>query len=238
MRWHMPAPPEPPAPPRYREFAPPPDLSPYVRCFWQIAASAAPPTPNRICPDGSADLVFTGGRLCVVGTMRTAVVVPLSGAVASVRDRCSNARRARARSIARGACGSPIPEETRMSQQPQLVSAEHDGRVDYVEFGAPDLPAIKRFYTEAFGWEFTDYGPEYTSFVDGRLSGGFRRMDPGVAGGPLVVIFALELERTAVSVTRAGGRIVRPTFSFPGGRRFHFVDPAGNELAVWSDRPG
>ncbi len=125
-----------------------------------------------------------------------------------------------------------------MTQQQEIVSAEHDRRVDYIEFAAADLPAVKRFYADVFGWEFTDYGPDYTSFVDGRLSGGFRRVDSVGAGGPLVVIFATDLESMAAKVRRAGGRIVRPTYEFPGGRRFHFADPAGNELAVWSDRPG
>ena len=121
----------------------------------------------------------------------------------------------------------------------QLVSAEHDRRIDYVEFGAKDLSAVKRFYTDAFGWRFTDYGPDYTSFADGRLMGGFHRSDdasPGGAGA-LIVIFALDLAAAERAVTRAGGRVVKPIFSFPGGRRFHFADPAGNELAVWSDRP-
>ncbi|HEX2450757.1 MAG TPA: VOC family protein [Gemmatimonadales bacterium] len=119
----------------------------------------------------------------------------------------------------------------------QLVGTEHDRRVDYIEFAAGDLPAVKRFYADVFGWRFTDYGPEYTSFADGRLTGGFRQADEPTRGGPLVVIFALDLEAAQAAVNRAGGRIVKPIFSFPGGRRFHFVDPAGNELAVWSDRP-
>lgn len=124
-----------------------------------------------------------------------------------------------------------------MGQQPPLVSAEHDRRVDYVEFDATDIPAVKRFYNEAFGWQFTDYGPDYTSFVDGRVGGGFRRTDAVRTGGPLIVIFAIDLAAVEAKVVRAGGRIVRPAFAFPGGRRFHFLDPVGNELAVWSDRP-
>ena len=122
--------------------------------------------------------------------------------------------------------------------QPEPVSAEHDCRIDYVEFGAPDLPAVKRFYGGVFGWRFTDYGPDYTSFADGRLTGGFRRVAAVSAGGPLVVIFSTSLETMVTAITRAGGRIVKPIFAFPGGRRFHFLDPAGNELAVWSDRSG
>jgi predicted enzyme related to lactoylglutathione lyase len=125
-----------------------------------------------------------------------------------------------------------------MSDTPEMVSAEHDRRLDYVEFVAPDLTAVKQFYGDVFGWQFTDYGPDYTSFGDGRLNGGFRRMEGVGPGGPLVVIFSTDLERMTAVVTSAGGRIVQPIFSFPGGRRFHFLDPAGNELAVWSDRLG
>jgi predicted enzyme related to lactoylglutathione lyase len=125
-----------------------------------------------------------------------------------------------------------------MSDTPEMVSAEHDRRLDFVEFGAPDLTAVKQFYGDVFGWQFTDYGPDYTSFGDGRLNGGFRRIARVAPGGPLVVIFSTDLERMTAAVTGAGGRIVQPIFSFPGGRRFHFLDPAGNELAVWSDRLG
>jgi uncharacterized protein len=114
-------------------------------------------------------------------------------------------------------------------------SAEHDRRIDYIELPAKNIPEIKRFYSSAFGWRFTDYGPEYTSFEDGRLTGGFHQGGtPG--GGVLVVIFAVDLSDIEARVRKAGGTIVKPPFSFPGGRRFHFKDPSGNELAVWSDR--
>lgn len=114
--------------------------------------------------------------------------------------------------------------------------SENDRRVDYLEFLAPDIPRVKRFYESAFGWAFTDYGPDYTSFNDGRLSGGFSSDQPSASGAPLTVIFADDLEVAERRVAEAGGKIVRPTYSFPGGRRFHFTDPAGNELAVWSDK--
>ena len=114
--------------------------------------------------------------------------------------------------------------------------SENDRRVDYLEFLAPDIPNVKSFYESAFGWAFTDYGPDYTSFNDGRLSGGFSTDKPTASGAPLTVIFADDLEAALKRVEDAGGRIVRPTYSFPGGRRFHFTDPAGNELAVWSDK--
>ena len=117
-----------------------------------------------------------------------------------------------------------------------LQSVEHDRRIDYIELSVTDVAAAKRFYGEVFGWRFEDYGPDYASFADGRLTGGFSKAAPVRAGGPLIVIFAVDLEGVERSVRAGGGRIVRPTFSFPGGRRFHFADPSGNELAVWSDR--
>jgi len=117
-----------------------------------------------------------------------------------------------------------------------LQSAEHDRRIDYIELPATDVAASKRFYVSAFGWEFTDYGPDYSSFADGRLAGGLRKAERAEPGGVLVVIFAVDLAAAERRVREAGGTIVKPTFSFPGGRRFHFADPGGNELAVWSDR--
>lgn len=118
---------------------------------------------------------------------------------------------------------------------PGMSQQEHDQRIDYIEFPASDIAAVKRFYTEAFGWQFVDYGPDYTSFQDGRLSGGFRKEADAVARLPLVVIYAADLEAAEAKVRAAGGTIVKPTFAFPGGRRFHFADPCANELAVWSD---
>jgi predicted enzyme related to lactoylglutathione lyase len=117
-----------------------------------------------------------------------------------------------------------------------LQSAEHDRRIDYIELSVTDVAAAKRFYGQAFGWRFEDYGPDYASFADGRLTGGFAKVDAVSPGGPLLVIFSVDLEATEKDVSAAGGMVVRPTFSFPGGRRFHFTDPSGNELAVWSDR--
>ncbi len=120
-----------------------------------------------------------------------------------------------------------------------LHAAEHDRRIDYVELATTDIAATRTFYEAAFGWRFTDYGPEYTSFEDGRLSGGFAKADAVRAGGVLLVVFAVDLGDAEARVRAAGGTIVQPTFEFPGGWRFHFADPAGNELAVWSDRaPG
>ena len=116
-----------------------------------------------------------------------------------------------------------------------MNQADHDRRVDYIEFAASDIPEIKSFYTNAFGWEFTDYGPDYTSFNDGRLGGGFYSAQEVTSGGPLVVLYSVDLAAAEARIPEFGGTIVRPTFEFPGGRRFHFADPSGNELAVWSD---
>ncbi len=114
-----------------------------------------------------------------------------------------------------------------------MSKPEHDRRVDYVEFPAAQLDDVKPFYTGAFGWQFTDYGPTYTSFDDGRLQGGFTTNPDTTA--PLVVLYAANLEEVCAQVTEHGGEVVKEIFSFPGGRRFHFKDPAGNHLAVWSD---
>ena len=122
-----------------------------------------------------------------------------------------------------------------MSDQP-LQSPEHDRRIDYIELPAADVAAAKQFYARAFGWEFTDYGPDYTSFNDGRLMGGLTRAGRPGSGGVLIVIFAVDLAEAERRVREAGGAIVKPAFSFPGGRRFHFTDAGGNELAAWSDR--
>jgi len=117
-----------------------------------------------------------------------------------------------------------------------MSSAENDRRIDYIEFSVTSVARAKRFYGEAFGWSFEDYGPDYASFADGRLSGGFQTAAGVRPGGALVVIYAADLESQERRVKQAGGTIVRPIFSFPGGRRFHFTDPSGNELAVWSDK--
>ncbi len=117
-----------------------------------------------------------------------------------------------------------------------MSKPENDRRIDYIEFPVTDIAAAKRFYTGVFGWPFVDYGPDYASFEDGRLSGGIRKEERVAAGGPLVVLYATNLEDMERKIRAAGGKIVRETFEFPGGRRFHFTDPSGNELAVWSDR--
>lgn len=107
--------------------------------------------------------------------------------------------------------------------------------IDYVEIAVTDLEAAKAFYSSAFGWTLVDYGPEYAGIQgDGKEQGGLRSDTEVRAGGPLVVLYSDDLEATAEAVTAAGGAIVAPIYAFPGGRRFHFADPAGNELGVWS----
>ena len=111
-------------------------------------------------------------------------------------------------------------------------------KINYVEFPARDIEATKTFFTAVFGWSFNDYGPEYTSFSDQGINGGFYRSDSVSStktGGALIVLYSDTLEDVQERVERAGGSILKPIFSFPGGRRFHFAEPSGSELAVWSD---
>jgi hypothetical protein len=116
------------------------------------------------------------------------------------------------------------------------MAQQNDNRIDYIEFAATDISATKKFYSAVFGWKFTDYGPDYVSFEDGRLAGGFDKTASVGKTSPLVVLYSSELEKTQSTVAKHGGKIVKEIFSFPGGRRFHFTDPNGNEIAVWSDR--
>jgi predicted enzyme related to lactoylglutathione lyase len=117
-----------------------------------------------------------------------------------------------------------------------MASPGSDRRIDYIEFVVADIARAKEFYGSAFGWRFTDYGPAYCEFDDGRLKGGFAQGEADASGGPLVILFAEDLAGAQDRLERAGARIVRPVYSFPGGRRFHFRDADGYELAVWSDR--
>jgi predicted enzyme related to lactoylglutathione lyase len=108
--------------------------------------------------------------------------------------------------------------------------------IDYIELPCIHPEAIKAFYATVFGWTFTDYGPSYVAFHDGRLDGGFTTEEPVVPeGGARVILYSRDLESTLAAVNSAGGRIHKEIFSFPGGRRFHFLDPDGNHLAVWSE---
>jgi D-aminopeptidase len=129
-----------------------------------------------------------------------------------------------------------IVQEMMRTREGTMGQQEHDRRIDYIELPATDIEAAKAFYTGIFGWTTQDWGPDYSSFEDGRLTGGFRKEPEVAAGGPLVVLYAVDLEAVEAAVRSHGGTIVKEIFSFPGGRRFHFTDPSGNELAVWTDR--
>lgn len=112
------------------------------------------------------------------------------------------------------------------------------GQINYIELPARDLAATRRFFSTVFGWTFTDYGPDYIAFGEAGLDGGFYRSEQAAstdAGSALVVLYSSQLEVTLEQVQQAGGCIKQPIFTFPGGRRFHFVEPSGNEFAVWSD---
>ena len=112
-----------------------------------------------------------------------------------------------------------------------------DLKIDYIEMPASDFDAVQTFYEAVFSWTFEDYGAEYRAFSDGKLDGGFYRSSQRSSadeGAPLVIFYADDLEAVEKAVIAAGGNIVKPIFSFPGGRRFQFTDPHGNELAVWT----
>ena len=111
-------------------------------------------------------------------------------------------------------------------------------KINYVEFPARNIEATKAFFTKAFGWSFEDFGPDYTAFSDQGLDGGFFKSELSSStenGSALIIFYSQELEVTQGKIENAGGEIIKPIFSFPGGRRFHFIDPSGNEYAVWSD---
>lgn len=113
-------------------------------------------------------------------------------------------------------------------------------KLDYVEFAANDLAATKAFFTAVFNWTFTDYGPEYTAFEKEGLDGGFFKADLAsspATGGALLIFYSADLQATFDSVKAHGGEIVQDIFEFPGGCRFHFKEPSGNEFAVWSEKP-
>lgn len=114
-----------------------------------------------------------------------------------------------------------------------------DQKINYIEWPARDFDMVQSFYEKAFNWSFTDYGPEYRAFTDGTIDGGFypsEHCSSTANGAALVVVYATDLEQTRETILSSGGMILRDIFSFPGGRRFQFADPHGNELAVWSDR--
>lgn len=113
-------------------------------------------------------------------------------------------------------------------------------KINYLELPCKDIPSTKKFFNEVFAWEFADYGPLYTAFSNrAGLDGGFYSADMASStanGAALIVFYSETLETTQEKIEEAGGKIVRQIFSFPGGRRFHFTEPSGNEFAVWSDK--
>jgi predicted enzyme related to lactoylglutathione lyase len=110
--------------------------------------------------------------------------------------------------------------------------------ITYIEFTTPNIEQARHFYSTVFGWSFQDWGPDYLSFTGAGIDGGFTKGDPLQTlckSAPLIVLYSSDLAATEAAVVSAGGSIVVPTFEFPGGRRFHFSDGAGNVLAVWSE---
>ena len=117
----------------------------------------------------------------------------------------------------------------------RMEKPRQDRRIDYIEFRVAHIAKSKEFYGKAFGWTFTDYGPDYCEFSDGHMKGGFDGSGTVTPGGPLVVLYATDLADLARRIEAAGGLVTKPVFEFPGGRRFHFTDPDGYELAVWTE---
>lgn len=112
-------------------------------------------------------------------------------------------------------------------------------KINYVEYPARDITATKQFFSKVFNWSFQDYGPDYTAFSNESLDGGFYQAELNSStqtGGALIVFYSNNLAETQAKIEQARGTIIKPIFSFPGGQRFHFTEPSGNEFAVWSDK--
>lgn len=118
-------------------------------------------------------------------------------------------------------------------QSEEAVMPEKNNKIDYVEFAAADLGVVKTFYTSVFGWTFEDWGPDYVSFSRAGVEGGFNSIERPVVGSTLVILYAEDLEATEARIVAFGGEVTE-RHDFPGGRRFHFRDPAGNVLGVWT----
>lgn len=115
---------------------------------------------------------------------------------------------------------------------------DNHNKINYIEFPASNLETTKAFFSKVFGWSFQDFGPEYTSFSNAGIAGGFFKAELSSNtehGGALIILYSDDLEGTYSKVADAGGVIAKEIFSFPGGRRFHFKEPGGNEFAVWSE---
>lgn len=110
-----------------------------------------------------------------------------------------------------------------------------EGRIDYIEIPVTDLDRSREFLSQLFGWEFQEWGPDYYSFNDGRLDGGLRRSEePAPASGVLLVFYTQDIDRDYDRVKALGATISQEVIEFPGGKRFHFVDPVGTEFAMWT----
>jgi predicted enzyme related to lactoylglutathione lyase len=111
-----------------------------------------------------------------------------------------------------------------------------NNHINYVEFKAKDIAETKAFYKMAFNWSFIDYGPDYIAFSESGVEGGFEKCTDEIINGVLVVLYHEDLNTIKGQIIQAKGKITKDIFAFPGGQRFHFLDPSGNELAVWSDK--
>lgn len=132
-----------------------------------------------------------------------------------------------------------MSDPTHIMQHMTQPSPRRHHAIDYVELTVTDLEQAKRFYTDAFGWKFNDYGPGYAGIQSSQGEGapevgGLRAGQEVQAGGPLVLLYSTNLDGSVEAVRNAGGHVVNGPYEFPGGRRFHFTDPSGNELGVWA----
>jgi uncharacterized protein len=135
---------------------------------------------------------------------------------------------------------APSSYPTCIMQGMSQSSAHRHHAIDYVELTVTDLEQAKRFYSEAFGWRFNDYGPEYAGIQSPQGAsapevGGLSKGQEVRSGGPLVLLYSTDLDRSVEAVQHAGGQVVNGPYAFPGGRRFHFTDPSGNQLGVWAE---
>jgi uncharacterized protein len=134
----------------------------------------------------------------------------------------------------------PLSDPPCIMRDMSQPAAHRHHAIDYVELTVIDLEQAKRFYTQAFGWRFNDYGPEYAGIQSPQGGsapevGGLRTGQEVQAGGPFVLLYSTDLDRSVEAVKAAGGQVVNGPYGFPGGRRFHFTDPSGNELGVWAE---
>ncbi|MFC2156574.1 VOC family protein [Acidobacteriota bacterium] len=116
-----------------------------------------------------------------------------------------------------------------------MSQERNNNGIDYIEFSVTDMEEAKSFYGDVFGWTFQDWGPDYASFNDGRIDGGLRKVESLKSGSPLVIFYSVDLKNIRDKIESTGCPITQDIFEFPGGKRFHFNDPFGNELAVWSE---